>query len=213
MKKATLLLALLVIYLVSLIGLNFLHFRYLPVEVILYAALADVLIAIGITAIAVAAIGRVWTGGLPPGVVSRLFTRTEIVLAVVCAILIGYIWAISVPTVIDRSLSIYILEKLDQRGGAISLEAMRDIVIKEFIPEHRLIDARMTEQLSSGTLTIESGCVRLTSRGKTLAGLTRYYRTHLLPRNRLLMGTVSDDLTDPFRHSTPIVDYRCRDGR
>jgi hypothetical protein len=168
------------------------------------------LIAIAITAIAVAAGLRLRTVGLPPGVVSRLFTGTEMMLAVFCAILIGYIWAISVPTVIDRSLSIYILEKLDQRGGAISLDSMSEIFVKEFIPEHRLIDARMTEQLSSGTVTIEDRCVRLTRRGKMLVAFTRYYRTHLLPRNRLLMGAISSDLTDPFRDPTPIVDYRCQ---
>lgn len=213
MRKTAFLLALLVVYLVSLAGLNVLHFRFFPVEVILYAALTDALIAIAITATALAAGRRLWVARSAPGVAPRLLTGTETMLAVLCAILLGYIWAISVPTVIDRSLSIYILEKLDQRGGAISLDAMSEIFVKEFIPEHRLIDARMTEQLSSGTVTIEDRCVRLTPRGRMLVAFTRYYRAHLLPRNRVLMGAVSSDLTDPFRDPTPIVDYRCQNGQ
>lgn len=47
---------------------------------------------------------------------------------VICPLL-AYGFAISVPTVIDRSLSMYILEKLQQRGGGIQLAAF-DTVLK-----------------------------------------------------------------------------------
>jgi hypothetical protein len=209
MKKSLFLSILFVAYLLLLAGINFLHFRYLTVDVILYATLADAIVAAVILGAAVIMARLFAPKDTYVGSTVRQLSGTEITLFALCAILSGYIFAISVPTVIDRSLSIYILEKLDQRGGAIALGAMNEILVREFIPEHRVMDARMTEQLNSGTVTIENGCVMLTPRGKDIVAFTRFYRTNLLPKNRVLMGEISDDLTDPFRNPAPVVDYRC----
>lgn len=209
MKKAMFLSILLVVYLGILAAINVIHFRYFTVDVVFYAALADVLLAAVATACLVALARRLISPQSSVGGFVHVLTGTEMVLAAICAILIGYVTAISIPAVIDRSLSIYILEKLEQRGGAIALEAMSEIFAREYLPEHRLVDARMTEQLESGTITIDNGCVRLTPRGRRITAFTRYYRQHLLPKKRMLMGEVSSDLTDPFRHPTPKVNYRC----
>ena len=126
-------------------------------------------------------------------------------------LLAGYAFAISVPTVIDRSLSFYLLEKLQQRGGGIREDAFKDVFTKEYLVEHRLVDVRLTEQLESGTIRIHDGCVVLTERGQRLAHFSRWFRANMLPRQRLLMGQYSDDLTDPFRHSAaPPADYTCK---
>jgi hypothetical protein len=210
MKKIAVLFVFLMVFLLLLVGINFLHFRYLTVNVVLYSTLADVIVATAIVAAMVAIIGRLSRPDSYIATAIHELTSAEIALSVIGAVLLGFIYAISVPTVIDRSLSIYLLEKLDQRGGAISLASMKDIVIKEYIPEHRLIDVRMTEQLSSGTLIIENGCVKLTPRGRRIVAFTRFFRTKLLPKRRVLMGEISDDLTDPFRNPEPVVDYRCR---
>ena len=130
-------------------------------------------------------------------------------------ILLGYAFAISIPTVIDRSLSFYILEKLDHRGGGIQLASFEDVFTREYVKEHRLVDVRLTEQQASGTIIIQGGCVKLTKRGKRLAGFSRYFRKIFLPKRRLLMGEYSDSLTDPFRssnsaHDKEVFDYRCQ---
>jgi hypothetical protein len=213
MKKTGVILLSLSAYMVLLIAINVLHFRFLPVDVVLYAALADALVAALISGMVLVVMRRATSPGSLIGDTLRTLTGTESALIATCALLIGYIFAITVPTIIDRSLSVYILEKLDQRGGAIALDAMNEIFIKEFIPEYRLMDVRMTEQLSSGTLIIENGCVKLTHQGKRIAGLTRFYRTMILPKKRVLMGEISNDLVDPFRRSEEIVDYRCESGR
>ena len=212
MKKAAFLFILLIVYLGTMAAINFAHFRYFTVDVVFYAALADVFLAAIATACIVALAHRLTSRQSSAGGLVHILTGTEMALAAICAILIGYIAAISIPTVIDRSLSIYILEKLEQRGGAIALEAMSEIFAKEYVPEHRLVDARMTEQLESGSITIDEGYVRLTPRGKRITAFTRYYRQHLLPKKRVLLGEVSSDLTDPFRHPTPRVNYRCPNG-
>ena len=80
----------------------------------------------------------------------------------------------------------------------------------EYAKEHRLADVRLTEQLASGTIWVENGCVHLTPKGNALADFSRFFRAHLLPKQRLLMGQYSDDLTHPLRDSEVHVDYLCQ---
>jgi len=174
------------------------HVRYVPVNVVFYSAILDDVLATGLTLLVLAAIG--WL---------RSFSRFEIAQMVCIWLLLGYSFAISVPTVIDRSLSFYILEKLQQRGGGIKLDAFDQVFTQEYVKEHRLMDVRLTEQQHSGTIVIRNGCVLLTDWGQTIATTSRYFRNHFLPKQRLLMGEYSDDLTDPFRNSVQRVDYQC----
>jgi len=137
------------------------------------------------------------------------FSNTNLCLLAISGLSCGYIFAITVPTVIDRSLSAYFLEKIVQRGGGVQQSAMDDIFIQEYIPEYKLVEIRLQEALSSGTIIIENGCVQVTPKGRKVASLTSFYRKNLLPKKRLLLGRVTDDLTDPFRESKDIVDYNC----
>jgi hypothetical protein len=175
------------------------HVRYVPVNVVFYSAILDDVLATGLSLLVLAAIG--WL---------RSFSRFEIAQMVCIWLLLGYSFAISVPTVIDRSLSFYILEKLQQRGGGIKLDAFDQVFTQEYVKEHRLMDVRLTEQQQSGTIVIRNGCVLLTDWGQTIATTSRYFRNHFLPKQRLLMGEYSDDLTDPFRNSVKRSDYQCQ---
>ncbi|MES9846552.1 MAG: hypothetical protein ABW131_18060, partial [Candidatus Sedimenticola sp. 6PFRAG5] len=131
-------------------------------------------------------------------------------LVVVICLLSGYAISISVPTVIDRSLSFYILEKIQQRGGGIKLSRFEEVFTREYAREHRLVDVRLTEQQKSGTITIDNDCVKLTGRGHILADFSRYFRQNLLPKQRLLMGEYTDYLTNPFSDSKQTIDYACQ---
>ena len=140
----------------------------------------------------------------------RLYSSFEKVLLICIWLLGGYAFAISGPAVLDRSLSFYILEKLQQRGGGVRADAIGDIFVNEYMNEYRLVDVRLTEQLESGTVVIEDGCVKLTPEGDSLATLSRYLRTHFMPRHRLLAGEYTDALVDPFQQSqTGEMGYEC----
>ncbi|WP_115572454.1 hypothetical protein [Xanthomonas campestris] len=190
--------ALTAIYIGLLLVVYCVHMRFFSVDVVFYAVIGDAFIALAFTALLFL---------LP---LFRSFSRLEKTLLAVVWMLGGYSFAISVPTVVDRSLSFYILEKLEQRGGGIRQDAFQDVFTKEYMVEHRLVDVRLTEQVSSGTVEIVNGCVRLTEKGERIAELSRFYRKNLLPKRRLLLGRYSDDLTDPFRHSVQEVSYRCK---
>ena len=187
------------VYTLLLLVIYVLHVRYVPVNVVFYSAILDAVLA---TILAAALIATVrWF---------KVFTRFETLQLCCIWLLLGYSFAISVPTVIDRSLSFYILEKLQQRGGGIKLDAFDQVFTQEYVKEHRLVDVRLTEQQQSGTVEIKDGCVKLTAWGQTIASSSRYFRAHFLPKQRLLMGKYSDDLTDPFRNSVERTDYRCQ---
>lgn len=186
------------LYGLLLLGIYYVHITYFKVSVVFYSALLDAVIA---TFFALIICSRVkWF---------RVFSRFETLQLLCIWLLLGYSFAISVPTVLDRSLSFYILEKLQQRGGGIKLADFDQVFTQEYVKEHRLVDVRITEQQQSGTIVIKDGCVKLTPWGQTLATTSRYFRSHFLPKQRLLMGSYSDDLTDPFRNSMSKVDYLC----
>ena len=187
------------LYGILLLVIYVVHVRYVPVNVVFYSAILDDVLATGLALLLLAALG--WL---------RSFSRFEIAQMVCIWLLLGYSFAISVPTVIDRSLSFYILEKLQQRGGGIKLDAFDQVFTQEYVKEHRLMDVRLTEQQQSGTVIIRNGCVVLTDWGQTIASTSRFFRNHFLPKQRLLMGEYSDDLTDPFRNSVQRVDYQCQ---
>lgn len=186
------------LYLAVLVAIHIAHVRLLPVNVVFYASIAD---AVAATCVAGAVLGV--------GSFARRLGGFERLLLVFIWLLVGYSLAISVPTVIDRSLSFYILEKLEQRGGGIRLDRFEQVFTQEYVKEHRLVDVRLTEQAESGTIAIVDGCVKLTAKGSAIASFSRFYRRHFLPRQRLLMGQYTDDLTDPFRKETAAPNYGC----
>jgi hypothetical protein len=136
--------------------------------------------------------------------------KFERVLLVIIFLLGGFSFAVAVPTVVDRSLSLYILQKLDQRGGGIKQDQIGWVFVNEYLPEDRLVDVRLTEALQSGTVTIQNGCVRLTDKGRMLSGFSAWFHENMLPKQRLLMGTYTNDLTNTFRNSIASPGYECK---
>jgi hypothetical protein len=187
------------VYLV-LLGITYsVYIRFFKVDVVFYSALYAVTLALVL-----------FVPVLYFGPTSKSFSTLENVQHLVICGLLGYVLAISLPTVIDRSLSFYILEKLQQRGGGIQLAKLEQVFLSEYVREHQLMDIRLTEQLQSGTVAIEDGCVKLTARGHQLASFSRYFRQHFLPRQRLLRDEYTDALTNPFRRIQPVPDYLCQ---
>lgn len=186
------------VFAISLPAIYVIHSWFFKVDVVFYSAIADGVLAAVLTLIV--ALMVKWF---------KSFTGFEKLQTFVICLLLGYGFAISVPTVIDRSLSMYILEKLQQRGGGIKLAAFDTVFKEEYMKEHRLVDIRLTEQQQSGTIVIEKGCVKLTEWGQFVAMTTTWLRQTLLPKNRLIGDTYSSDLTSPLRNGVQRTDYSC----
>jgi len=194
----------LLLSLVAFIGLTisvyFVHVNYFTVNVVLYDALMDVAISLLI-------FGFVFL--VSP--ISLIFSIFERLVILMLFGLVGYALAITVPAVIDRSLSFYILEKIDQRGGGVYQRSVAQIFTEEYLVEHRLVDVRLTEQVESGTIEISGDCVKLTDKGRALVRFSKAFRANWLPRKRLLMGEYTDDLVDTLDNSPSSVNYSCKE--
>jgi hypothetical protein len=189
-----------VLFVVTFVGIYILHVNFFTVNVIFYSAIYDTMIAAIITGV----VSVLLRSRLP-------LSGFELSLVFVIWCTLGYAAAISGPAVLDRSLSFYILEKLQQRGGGILETAIPSVFVDEYMPEFRLVDVRLTEQLQSGTIEIVDGCVRLTPKGQTLASVSRFVRQNLLAKHRLLAGVYTDALVDPFRNSKRgLRGYECK---
>ena len=178
-----------VLYNFTLILTYWVYIHLFQVNVVLYSSVLTVILSIIPVVILLFAVNV------------NLFNQFEKFLICALFILYGYAIAISLPTVIDRSLSFYLLEKINQRGGSVKQEAFELIFKNEYVPEHRLIDIRLTEQLLSGTITIENNCVSLTQKGENFVHFSQFFRRNFLPKNRLILGEYSNDLIDPLKQT------------
>ena len=173
------------------------HIFYFPVNVVFYSALFDAFISVLIIILVLKM------------QYFSIFDKFNKLLILLLLTIFGYSISISIPTVIDRSLSFYTLEKINQRGGGIKLSSFENIFKHEYMDEYKVAEARITEQLQSGTIVINNGCVRLTKRGERIARISLFFRKNLLPKRRLIMGKYTDDLTNPYRDSKKEFDYAC----
>lgn len=192
-------LALMLVFVIALAAIYVTHSWFFKVDVVFYSAIADAVLAAVVTLIVASTLK--WF---------KTFTIYEKFQTFLICLLLGYGLAISVPTVIDRSLSIYLLEKLQQRGGGIQLSAFDAVFKEEYMKEHRLVDIRLTEQQQSGTIVIEKGCVKLTEWGQFVASTMTWFRQTLLPKNRLIGDVYSSALTNPMRDGVERTDYLCK---
>jgi hypothetical protein len=192
-------LVLMLVFIIALAVIYVTHSWFFKVDVVFYSAIVDGVLAAIVTFIVASTVK--WF---------KTFSGFEKLQTFAICLLLGYGFAISVPTVIDRSLSMYILEKLQQRGGGIKLAAFDSVFKDEYMKEHRLVDIRLTEQQQSGTIVIQNGCVKLTEWGQVVARTTTWFRQNLLPKNRLIGDVYSSDLTQPLRQGAQRTDYLCR---
>ena len=86
---------------------------------------------------------------------------------------------------------------------------MREIFTGDFVDEYKVVEMRLTEQLSSGTIRIQGDCILLTRRGYIVTSFSDFFRRNLLANKRLILDEYSDQLTDPLRDSKPNVNYLC----
>jgi hypothetical protein len=199
MKKAVRALVGVISYIVILLATYYINIRFFRVNVVGFSALIDGVIA-AVLAGALLFLLK-WF---------RAMEKFERILLVVIYLLGGFGFAIAIPTVVDRSLSLYILQKLDQRGGGIKEDQIGWVFVNEYVPEDRLVDVRLTEATQSGTVVIKDGCVILTDKGRLLADFSTWFHEYMLPKERLLNGQYTDDLTNTFRNSVPSPGYECK---
>lgn len=151
----------------------FLHIKFFHINVLFYSSLFDVFISVIIVSLIFFYKNKF-----------SAINLFEKYLILIIFALSGYIISMSVPALIDRSLSFYLLEKIYQSGQGISINKIDDLFIKDFVVKYDMINVRLTEQNESGTISINDGCAVITEKGKLLANFSKFFRSNLLPKYR-----------------------------
>lgn len=183
------------LYLTLLIAIYWIHITFIKVDVLLYSAIQDVLIATIIFMLFMVIQKKI--------IVFNLF---ELLLSSIVFLLVGYILAISIPTIIDRSLSFYLLEKIKQNNG-LREESLKSLIQQDYINELKVPEMRITEQLESGTILIKNGCITLTNKGEKISSFSIFFKKYFLPKMRLIKESYSDELNTS---QLSINKYHCK---
>ena len=187
------------LYLFIFICIYLIHINFFKVGVIFYSSLIDSIIAL-----------IIFFGLYNSINFFKHITNFESSLIILLLFFIGYSFSISLPTVIDRSLSFYFLEKIRQHDGAINKTAMKQMFIDDYMDEYKLVEMRLTEQLKSGTIKLKGNCIVLTKRGYLVTTFSDFFRKNFLANKRLILDSYSDQLTDPLKDSKINNEYLCK---
>lgn len=152
------------LYYAAAMGLYLVVRQVFPDPIIFYQGLAIIAFAtLGFsTAITIACL------------VSRIsITQRDMQLtAILIAALSLYGTHVTVPSLLDRSISLYLIG-LTHEGGAKTLPEYRDLFYRGFIVRNGAIEKRLHEQVRSGNITEVSGTYTLSRRGAMIYHLNQ----------------------------------------
>ncbi len=72
------------------------------------------------------------------------------------------------PVTFDRSITMFLLARIEQRDGQLDAQGLQQVFIREYLKEMRQIDRRIDEQSVSGNIRVEDGRIFITPQGKRL---------------------------------------------
>lgn len=149
-------------------GIHLFHFYFFKVKVVLYDSVLDAFLSVLISAFIT--YKR-----------DTMLSRFEILLTKLLVLNSLVLYCILVPTVLDRSISLYLLRELDTQGQNVTISELEEHARRHYMDDMHVIEQRIKEQVVSGTIEIENEAhVRLTFKGKIAARTSRFYKTYLL---------------------------------
>ena len=96
---------------------------------------------------------------------SRTFA-SYIILGVFVGAAGSYAFHITIPTLLDRSISMFILALLD--SSDLTMSEIQCNFVKQFVIKNKAIEKRVREQVATGNIRVEDGRLQITDQGKTL---------------------------------------------
>ena len=142
--------------LVIFIIIHVMHFRFLKPEVVLKASIIDAILSCFI-------------GFIIFGVILKydLFVSFS---AIITMFLGLAIYAILIPTMVDRSLSVYMLVYLDENSnGSLTKDELKKMLIKDVI-----LEKRIEEHLRAGAIELDGTNVKITKKGRVVSKIFMY---------------------------------------
>lgn len=92
--------------------------------------------------------------------------RALILQAAVFSLFVCYSFFITVPALLDRSISLYLLRLLETEQRAASLQELSTWYVDGFVFGNEALTKRLDEQLHTGNIEEKDGCYSLTIQGE-----------------------------------------------
>ena len=154
---------------------NFLHFYFFEVSVILYALIFDIFISSLVFILITFKTHKSYYKNSITYILFILFTLNLL-----------FTYSILIPTAIDRSLSIYMLEQIDEKNGSLDLETFETQISKNYFYDMNVIKTRINEQIETGSIDLKNNEISLTEKGKILLGIFNFVKSNFLPKKRVI---------------------------
>lgn len=72
------------------------------------------------------------------------------------------------PVTFDRSITMFLLARIERHDGALDDEALERLFVREYLGDLRQIDRRIAEQRLSGNIAVRAGHIHITPQGRRL---------------------------------------------
>ncbi len=152
--------------------MQFIFIFFFP-KVILYSLLFDTIIALLVLTVCLIFINRKYY--FSDNILITIFFLLTITQSLI-------IYSLLIPTVVDRSLSIYLLKHLDKNKGSLTMSELTKIAKDDYFKDMNVLETRINEQLATGSIEVVNNEVVLTDKGKNLIYIFSFIKSFLLPR-------------------------------
>ncbi len=153
-------------------SINIIHFHFFSPSVILYSLLFDIFLALIFLIIIILFLHS------KEYLIRDILLTTFFLISVTLSLVL---YAFVIPTAIDRSLSVYLLEKIETNNGSMTIAELDKIAREDYFDEMLVVDVRIDEQLATGSIEVIGDKVVITSKGKKMLTIFSFVKTYLLP--------------------------------
>jgi hypothetical protein len=111
----------------------------------------------------------------------RVGDAATLLASVTASLSVNLAFLIVMPVTIDRSVSVFLLSRIEAAPPQAPLDAqgLRDIFIRDYVFGMAQVDRRIDEQIRSGNISVDQGKLRLSAQGAHFMRLARYLATML----------------------------------
>lgn len=138
--------------------------------------------------------------------IKRRTHQRSLINAAVAATMIVYSFHITIPTIIDRSISLYILSRMDGRTSGIKFEELQQSFLEGYVNGHNAVCRRLDEQLVTGNIRFEEESYYITPNGARVMDLLRNI-AKLVRRNEYY---VTESQSTKLLYQYEIKDGQCK---
>lgn len=133
------------------------------------------------------------------------FTQRSLLNAALAASTLVYAFHITVPTIIDRSISLYILSRMDGKSSGVNVGELQESFLNGYVSKNNAVCRRLDEQIVSGNIRFENGKYFITDNGERVINILRVV-ARLVHRSEYY---VTESMSDSLLYKYKIENGQC----